>query len=304
MTMNTYARAMVLLGLLASAGCAADTPDEPVQAMHDMLTTAVADVDAAAWQALASRRIFFGHQSVGRDIVSGMARVLADHPEIGVRVVGAEDPAEVEGPAFIEARIGRNREPDSKTDAFVEVLASGFGTEGDNAVAMYKYCYVDVQPGTDPVELFENYAASIEAVRATYPQLTIVHFTLPLRTADTGLKERLKTLAGLPTQTRLNATRNHYNALLRERYAGVDPIFDLALLESTRPDGSRAFSRYRGENVYMLAPEWTTDGGHLNDAGQYRIAERLLVFLAQLGEVDEAGDAATGDVANAQRAAR
>lgn len=297
-------RAMAFAGLVASAGCSSSTQEEGVQAMQDMTTTAVADVDASAWEALAARRIFFGHQSVGRDIVGGMARVLADHPEIGVRVVGADDPAQVQGPAFIEARIGRNREPASKTDAFVQVLANGFGSEGEDAVAMYKYCYVDVQPGTDPLELFDTYAASIEEVRTSYPELTIVHFTLPLRTADTGLKERLKTLAGMPTQTRLNAIRHRYNAMLRDRYGNVEAIFDLALLESTRADGSRAFTRYRGENVYMLAPEWTTDGGHLNDAGQYRIAERLLVFLAQLGQAGQADKGPTVEVANAQRAAR
>src|SRR5690606_15535865 len=133
-----------------------------------MMTTEVADISPDAWQALASKRIFFGHQSVGRDIVGGMARVLADHPEIGVRVVGAEDPTQVDGPAFIETRIGRNREPHSKSDAFVDILANGFGTESANAVAMYKYCYVDVQPTTDPVALFQTYAESIEQVRAKH----------------------------------------------------------------------------------------------------------------------------------------
>ncbi len=239
------------------------------------------DISDAQWDALASRRIFFGHQSVGRDIVDGMRRVLDAHPFIALRIVTADHPSLVAGPAFIEARIGRNREPDSKTRAFEAALDAGFGAE-PGAIALYKYCYVDVLADTDPDALFAAYARSIDDIRARHPTLTIVHVTMPLQTADDGIVERVKTAAGTATQTRLNHARGRYNALLREHYAGRDPIFDLAAIESTRPDGSRAFTRYRGEAVHMLAPEYTYDGGHLNEAAQDYVAAALLAFLAQL----------------------
>ena len=33
---------------------------------------------------------------------------------------------------------------------------------------------------------------------------------------------------------------------------------------------------------YSMAPEYTTDGGHLNETGRKRVAEQLLIFLANL----------------------
>lgn len=254
--------------------------DEPTYAMT-MDTPSMADITDSEWEALASRRIFFGHQSVGRDLMLGLKRVLQDHPEIGLAVVSSDQPGQVEGPAFIEANIGKNLEPETKADAFAEILEDGFGSE-PGAVAMYKYCYVDIQPATEPDLLFEDYVDRTEALRGLYPELIIVHITLPLHAAPTGLKEGIKTSLGRSTDTALNIKRNRYNELMRERYQGVDPLFDLALLQSTRADGSRAYLRYRGQNVYMLAPEWTYDGGHLNDEAKYRMAERLLVLLARL----------------------
>ena len=96
------------------------------------------------------------------------------------------------------------------------------------------------------------------------------------RVGQHGCDPRLESMRG--SADRMAMLRG----LLRERFGGSDHIFDLALLESTRPDGSRAYSRYFGDKAFMLAPEWTDDGGHLNEAAQYHVAERLLVFLATL----------------------
>lgn len=253
--------------------------------------TPITSITNDQWEALAARPIFFGHQSVGRDMMHGVARVLDAHPEIPLRVVSADGPEDVGGTAFIDARIGRNRAPESKSAAFLEwVRAMG---DRPGALAMYKFCYVDVNADTDPARLFADYQATIEEARRRHPGLLILHMTLPLHTADEGMGERIRTVLGFPTQTRLNAIRNRYNELLLQTYGGRDPVFDLALLESTRSDGSRAFTRYRGENVYMLAPEWTYDGGHLNDSAKYRAAERLLVFLAQVASAQFETDAAT-----------
>lgn len=281
MAMKRVAGMFLSSGLVLAAACGGDTVVEPEIAMN-LPTSSVSDVTEAEWKALASRRIFFGHQSVGRDIMTGVQRVLERHPEIALAVVQSDDPAAVEGPAFIEGRIGTNTRPETKTAAFMNALENGFGRE-HGALAMYKFCYVDVNPDTDPEQLFSEYAAAIEDARDRFPGLTFVHFTMPLKTADSGWKEQLGTRLGMATPTRMNAIRNRYNDLLRERYAATDPVFDIALLESTRADGSRSFTRYRGQAVYMLAPEWTTDGGHLNAEAQYRVAERLLVFLARLG---------------------
>ena len=65
-----------------------------------------------------------------------------------------------------------------------------------------------------------------------------------------------------------NATRARFNELLVETYSGVDPIFDIARIESSRPDGTR-FHEMRGDTkVYATLPEYTDDGGHLNERGR------------------------------------
>ena len=67
---------------------------------------------------------------------------------------------------------------------------------------------------------------------------------------------------------------------IRETFAGREPLFDLAAVESTRPDGSRVFFERAGTPVYYLAPEYTNDGGHLIGAGRRSAAEALLATLA------------------------
>lgn len=239
----------------------------------------LAAVTPAEWDALASRRIFFGHQSVGRNIMSGVRAVLADHPEIGLRLAETDDPATVEGPALIDANIGENRRPETKTAAFGEVLRRGLG---EGALALYKFCYVDVDEATDVDALFADYVAETRRIREAHPEVTLVHVTLPLRTVREGVRDRLARLLGRTTELDLNVRRNRYNDLLRSEYEGIDPIFDLARLQSTRPDGSRSFVRHQAREIYMLAPEWTYDDGHLNEAGERYVAERFLVTLAEI----------------------
>jgi hypothetical protein len=51
---------------------------------------------------------------------------------------------------------------------------------------------------------------------------------------------------------------------------------------TTFPDGRRSTFTKAGETYYSMAPEYTYDDGHLNETGRKRIAEQLLVLLANL----------------------
>ena len=259
---------------------------------HPPLTRSLADVPQAHWERLGRRRIFFGHQSVGQNILSGIQDVLARNPHIRLTIVESDDPADIDGPALIQAKIGHNGDPHSKADAFRRVMDGGFGSQG--GVAMYKYCYVDVLPSTDVEELFEDYVEQMDSLARRYPGLQIVHVTLPLKRMRAGKRELVKRMLGRSTDTELNAKRNRYNELLLARYGGRAPVFDLAALESTRSDGTRSAVPYRRRQVFTLAPEWTDDGAHLNAAARRRVAEQLLVLLASL---DDAGGAAATEAA-------
>jgi hypothetical protein len=60
------------------------------------------------------------------------------------------------------------------------------------------------------------------------------------------------------------------------------PLFDLALIESTYPDGSRALYSRFSLQFYGLVPEYTDDGGHLNNLGRFTVAEQLIHLLSRV----------------------
>jgi hypothetical protein len=229
---------------------------------------------------LETKKFFFGHQSVGADIVQGIRDLMAEDPRLRLKIVSSTDPEAVQGSAFVESAIGENRKPQSKNTAFAAVLAKGMGVHG--GIAMYKYCYVDIDLTTNVQQLFDSYRDQVAALKSKYPGLTVVHITMPLTTVDMDMKSWAKTLLGRPTIRDVAAKRNEFNKLLRQTYAGKDPIFDLADVESTLPDGSRSYFVRSNQQIYTLAPEYTTDGGHLNAVGRRAAATRLLQMLADL----------------------
>jgi hypothetical protein len=229
------------------------------------------------WKRLEASRIFFGHQSVGDNVIEGVQKLLAGSPGV-LRVVETADPGLMTEPGLYHARIGRNGAPSTKLEAFVSIVGEmrGAGT------AVLKYCYVDVTTETDAAALFGGYRAGVEALKASRPGITVLHVTLPLLADRGALQHAAAVVRGKPTYRQVNLIREQYNDMLRQTYGGREPIFDLAGLESTKPDGSRATVRYRGKAVPVLASEWTHDGGHLNEAGRLRMAGFFLATLASL----------------------
>lgn len=242
-----------------------------------------AEVSDSQWRALAARRIFFGHQSVGGNIMDGVQEVLADHPEIPLHVLSTPLLDSTSPPGLYHANVGHNGEPASKTSAFDETV-----TAAAPSVALLKFCYVDVEGGRDPDSLFAAYQRTVAALQARVPGVTIVHVTMPLTRRGGFRSTLLARLRGQPTTDDLNVIRNRYNALLRQAYVGKEPVFDLARIESTHKDGTRSFIMHKGDTVYTLAAENTTDGGHLTTAGGRAAAEAFLAVLATLEEPSRA----------------
>lgn len=250
-----------------------------------MSTLAVSDlleaVPEQVWQSLSRRRLFFGHRSVGRDLVEGLERLVPKHCVPPFSIHRRRSPAESRNPGFYELDIGSNRSPMTKDAAFASILEQGFGDE-PGAIAMQKYCYVDVGEKTDPVQLFDQYQAHTTRLKQRYPELTLVHFTIPLQSVATNFLAWLAGWAGIEKRSSMNARREVFNDMVRRQFAGEEPLFDIAAIESTRADGRRAVGRYRGAKIPALAGEWTYDGGHLNQSGQDWVAANFLVFLAAL----------------------
>lgn len=214
--------------------------------------------------------------------MQGVRDLMASDRRLQIHLVTSTDPQAVVGPAFIEGHIGVNRNPGSKTLAFDEVMDKGFGQQG--GIAFYKYCYIDFNSNTDVAQVFANYQKNVGELKKKYPSLILIHSTVPL-TADeqsASLKDRAKNTLRKLIARDPNVKRNQFNQLLKHTYGGRDPIFDIAEIESTRSDGSRTYFSRAGQKIYTLAPELTTDGGHLNEAGRRAGAQELLALLASL----------------------
>jgi hypothetical protein len=228
---------------------------------------------------VATQRVYFGHQSVGGNILDGVKQ-LAGEARVPLSIVEAAKVGDLRGPAFGHTPVEENEKPLLKLESFERAMQ---GAAPD--VALMKFCYVDIGPDTDVKTLFERYRASADRLRARYPNTTLVHVTAPLTLAQVGAKAALKRLLGkAPAGILDNLRRQEYNDLLRKTYQGREPIFDLARVESTSPDGKPVSSEWQGKTVPYLAAAYTDDGGHLNDLGKRRAARELLAVLAAIPE--------------------
>jgi len=249
------------------------------------LAGAAAAVSEQELQKVARKKIFFGHQSVGYNLLDGVRDILREKPGAAISIVDTTDPAMFYKPLFAHSAVGMNTDPGSKLSDFTKILDSGIG--GKAAVAFVKFCYVDVTAESDAEKLFRTYQDSMALLKKKYPRATFVHLTVPLTSDRTDLttllKNTVKKVIGRPVRSyRDNITRDRYNSLLRRAYAGKEPLFDLAAIESTFPNGERVVDQRNGTTVYSLAPVYTDDGGHLNRQGRRIAAAQLLRFLAEL----------------------
>jgi hypothetical protein len=239
------------------------------------------EVPDTVWAKLAAKHIYFGHQSVGGNIMEGVDELVRQYPRLGLRVQAADAPPGDSAGVFLHGAIGRNGDPRLKTEDFARRLEGGLGDRVD--IAFHKYCFADILDTTDVESVFSNYRSTMERLHAKYPRAVFVHVTAPLVRVQSGPRALLKKLLGQPPgRYPANFNRERFNALMRQAYAGREPFFDLAALESTRPDGARERIAFGGRSGYALYPGYTGDGSHLNEEGRRRTAEALLVLLADL----------------------
>ena len=249
----------------------------------DIHLTRIENVPRERWRTLAGMKVFFGHQSVGRNIIDGMVEVGAEHDFVDLNIRATSEPADFDGPLFAHSPVGETRKPSSKVNHFREIIDSGIGGKAD--IAFFKFCYVDMTRDSNPGKLFSEYRAVVDELVKRYPDTRFLHVTVPLRSPPEKRggkgKSFFKSFLGRGEEwLDDNRQRQHFNELLVNAYGTRRNVFDLALIESTEPDGHRYSRKKGGRDVYFLAPDYTYDGGHLNEEGRKWVAEQLLIFLA------------------------
>ena len=226
-------------------------------------------------------RVLFSHHSIGADILSGMRRIDAEHPgATPLRLVSLNEAAGIAGPVLIDISGGRNGAPQSKIDYFVDTLNGGSRLKPD--LAFMKFCYVDFNPRTDVGALFAAYRSAIDALKRAHPEVRFAHVTVPLVVRPSGVKWILYRLIGREVwEDAANAKRAEFNRRLKESFPS-DPIFDLALLEATAPDGTETSFELDGGRYLSLYPGYAKkDGEHLNETGQNVAGAGAIRFIAK-----------------------
>jgi len=223
-------------------------------------------------------RIFFGHQSVGNNIIAGIKEIEKKKVDHRIRLIELGDETEYPQSFLLQSKIGENTDPKSKCDAFRRIIDQQLAGKID--YALLKFCYIDIDEHSDVEAIFAHYKETLDALKEQNSHITFIHVTSPLRHSPTNFSVWIREILGRPNRSKLaNIKRNEFNELLRFTYWG-DPIFDLAASESTYPDGRRESFQKDGKTYHSLIGLYTDDGGHLNQTGQLKVAADFLHSIA------------------------
>ncbi len=249
--------------------------------MSDILSgkIGIKDVSQEKWDKLAGQKIYFGHQSVGVNIIDGVKAILSENPHIKLNIVESRNPSDFNVGVFAHSSVGKNEDPQSKTEDFSQIMDSGVGEKTN--ISFHKYCYIDANSRSDSNNIFENYGKQMQQLVNIYPDVQFVHLTMPLTTVQSGPKAWIKKILGKPVGgLDANIKRNEYNRLLKNTYQENGLIFDIAAVEAQRPEGGFESFTKNSQSYLSMYKGYTNDGGHLNQLGQKVVAEKLLIFLA------------------------
>lgn len=272
MTMRNVSgwRLLVAVTILVLLGC-----NESKQEETSMETTM--QISVSKWQALEKKRVVFGHQSVGQNILNGIERLAARD---GVKIDIHEQRMAPTLTGISHFLIGKNGDSMSKIRDFSAAIDAGAAQGAD--VALMKLCYVDFNSTTDARQVADDYIASLESLAQRHPDTSFVAVTAPLMAVQTGPKAWIKRLIGKqPNDLLDNVKRTEFNTLLREKYLAAGRLFDLARAEA-ESTGKSCMAHVDGQEVEVLCPELTNDGGHLNERGQMLVATAFLNFISSL----------------------
>jgi hypothetical protein len=231
---------------------------------------------AEAVQRASALRVVLVHQSVGRDLLLGLQESGLAPP---LRIVDLASASDAVGAGVFHARLGLNRQPETKLAAFEELMRTPVAARAD--AASVKLCYADIHGETDVDRVFEQYRAALRSVQAGAPSTRVFAWTVPLTTIESGALALARRLVGAPAVRReANARRSLFNRLVREAFGEPGRLFDIAGIESGSRGGHRSAFAPGEERVESLDPRLSSDGGHLNERGRRIAASEFVRFLS------------------------
>lgn len=260
----------LIYGCLILVGCSTEINKKSI-----MKSNILAQYDDSDFRRLENVKIYFGHQSVGFNLIDGVKNELKQNPTIHLNINKLANPLDI-SPGLTHSQIGKNGRPKSKIDDFKKLIDSGLGEQID--IAGFKFCYADINNETDVNELFSYYRVTMDNLSIKYPKVKFVHFTVPIRTIRKDTKALINKFLGRDLSVKNNHARQKFSNLLIQHYS-ENSIFDLAKTESTFPNGERQYVIENNETIYSMVNEYSNDGGHLSEYGKKQIGSQFLIFL-------------------------
>jgi len=268
---------VAVVGLITAAGIYAQSQSRAAGVGAPFQIPTATDDELVS---VARSKVFFAHQSVGFNILDGIGRLYA--------VRSLEAPSIQEGltvaPGITHVAIGENGDPLGKIRQFDEAIRGGVGDDVD--VAILKLCYIDINDGSDVDAIFAAYRDTLAGLQRDYPDVTFIAATDPV-TAERRPDQKIRALLG--RQDGLgpehNQARFRLNTLLRQEYGPSGRLFDIAAVQSTRPDGQRVMGGDAESRYEAMYRGYAADPGHLNETGSTVMAEAMVATIA--GALDD-----------------
>jgi len=234
------------------------------------VNSAIADehfgrITAADMEVIRSKRILFASRSFGLNLRGGLASLAKKNPKLDIlsslRSFDVNDaggdvsiiPRDIfDGSSFVHflATLHPYHQRVLEMEQLLRQAPHYFADDVDVVMIYYHHC----DPGT-----LERYCGTMDRVRKDFPHIRFVYVTAGFMDAR---------------HNRANAESAAFSKLIRERYQGRAPLYDLGYLLSRD-----------GECGNCYCPEYSTDpaGVHPNtDKGQEQMAKGFLVMLHKL----------------------
>ena len=237
---------------------------------------AVASLSQAEVAQIAQLRWFFAHASVGQNMRDGVSDLLALNATRYLLRVVSDDaaPPAVPSNGVVYAYNRGNPGWQAKTADFTAYVQNGWRFPRVN-LAVNKFCYID-QAADASV-----YLNAMRSLETNDLKTVFVYMTMPLTTS----------------QDSENYLRSLFNAAVRAWVATNNGVlFDIADMESRNTEGVSQTYVHSGRTCERLYSGYTTDGGHLNDAGNAGrdlVAKGFYALAAALFRADRDGDGAS-----------
>ena len=231
-------------------------------------------INKIEFSSLHGKRVYFGHQSVGFNIIRGLDSLIKKNNVLNfIKVITLGEYLSLMIPEndssfyFVHSVIGENGSPKSKLDDFqhkIDILKQ-------IDAAFLKLCFVDFDCNTDVNLLYSNYLDNITELEKKYADIKFVYFTVPITTKRNIINRVAKIIL---SRRDYSFKRSQFNKLIRE--TSNIKFFDIAYLESHLENDTT-----ENQEEYLLKT-YASDAGHLNSIGSEKVALHLLNYLNNL----------------------